>query len=161
VTVGRWWDETVTASRRANAFLRATLGRVRHDKWGDPNGRRRGQRVQRWRQEASSPRPSSPAVRQHPPLGFLAAGQLLNTASRRRLCTTPVAASVIDEAAEHLAAAAAACNTTDSAGRAARTFDTDAVRVLLRDHRGCGKPLLRLPRSAAHGRQPPRWAGAP
>jgi len=50
----------------------------------------------------------SPAVRQHPPLGFLAAGQRLNTASRRRLCTTPVAASDIEEAAEHLSAAAAA-----------------------------------------------------
>jgi len=72
----------------------------------------------------------------NPPLGFLAAGQRLNTASRRRLCSTPVAASVIDEAAEHLAAAAAICNTTDSAGRDSRTVDVDAARVLLRDHRG-------------------------
>jgi len=95
----------------------------------------------------------------NPPLGFLAARQRLNSASRRRLCTTPVAASVIDEAAEHLAAAAAVCKTTDSAGRAARTVDADAARVLLRDHRGCGKPLLRRPRRAARGRQPPGWAG--
>jgi len=72
----------------------------------------------------------------NPPLGFLAAWQRLNTASRRRLCTTPVAASDIDESAKHLAAAAAVCNTTDSAGRASRTVDADAARVLLRDHRG-------------------------
>jgi len=50
-----------------------------------------------------------------PPLGVLAAGQRLDTASRRRLRTTPVATSVIDEAAEHLAPAAAVCKTTDSA----------------------------------------------
>ena len=72
----------------------------------------------------------------NPPLVFLAAGKRINTASRRRLCTTPVAASVIDEAAEHLAAAAAVCNTTDSAGCGARTVDADAARVLLRDRRG-------------------------
>jgi len=94
----------------------------------------------------------------NPRLGFLASGRRLNTASRRRLCTTPVAASVIEEAAEHLAAASAVCNTTDSAGCAARTVDADAARVLLRDHRGCGKLLLRRPRRAARGRQPSGWA---
>ena len=93
------------------------------------------------------------------PLGFLAAGKRLNTASRRRLCTTPVTASVIDEAAEHLAAAAAVCNTTDSAGRAARTVDAVAARVLLSGHRGSGEPVLRRPRRAARGPQPPGWAG--
>ena len=94
-----------------------------------------------------------------PPLGFLAAGQRLNIASRRRLCITPVAASVIDETERLLAAAAAVCNTFDSAVRAARTVDADAARVLLHDHRGCGKHLLRLHRRATIGREPPDWAG--